>query len=789
MTAFRRLLAGVGATVFLLLAAPPLLAAVALLLAVADLISLFAGRRDSRSGSPASKDAVSVVIPTWNQREMLARNLPSVVTALADSPDHEILVMDNGSEDGTARFLASEFPSVRVVEIGSNLGFGLASNAALTLARHDIVVMLNNDMRVEPDFLQPLLDGFRDPRVFSVTAQIHFADSSKRREETGLTTGRWHRGRIHLRHVADHQVDELFPTFYTGGGSTAYDRLKILELGGFDELFEPFYMEDVDLAYLAWKRGWINLYAPGSVVFHEHRGTIGSHFGEAHIQRVLQRNRLLFTWKNIHDWRLLVPHFGWLYADLWIRLLGGRSQERPGIGAFADAAWRSIRAVAQRVAARRLAQIPDLEALRRPLGGFFRDRYHRLETRSEGDLNVLFVSPYPFEPPRHGGAVLMKQAVEGLAKLCRLHILCLAEREEDIKRHEPLGMNCTSVEMVLHDPRQCHGAPMLWPHAARSYWDPDLVWRIHRTILKERIDIVQLEYTQLAAYGESFRQIVCCLFEHDLHFESVQRAILGAGPLDMLRRAHEYLRALRFELQVLTRFDTVQVCSGDQRETLQALLDSDSRVREGLRDGIDVASYPFRTKGREPDTVLFVGSFRHPPNLEALEFFRERILPVVRQSRPAVRLVVAGADAPAPLRATLASDGSEVLGEVPEIRDVLGRYAVFVAPIRSGSGIRVKILEAFACGIPVVTTSLGAEGLQARERGTAEVEDKSQAFAEAVVRILKSPGGAANMVRSARLAVEREWNAAQTVPRLLAHYRATLETKLLSRPPRPLPLQ
>ena len=789
MKNFRACLAGFAVATVLLAVVPPLLAAVALLLALADLASLLARRRRPGPAREVSKRAVSVVIPTWKGREPLARNLPSVVEALAADPDHEILVMENGSDDGTAEFLAREFPSVRVVEMGSNLGFGRASNAGLGLARHDIVVLLNNDMRVEPDFLQPLIDGFRDPRVFSVTGQIRFSDASKPREETGLTVGRWQRGRVHLQHVADDQVDELFPTFYSGGGSTAYDRLKILELGGFDELLQPFYMEDVDLSYMAWKRGWINLHAPASVLYHEHRGTIGKHFSEKYINRVLNKNRLLFAWKNMHHWGRLLAHFGWLYADLWASLLAGPSPGRPNLPALLHATRQSLRAAGHRARARRLAEISDTEALRRPLGGFFRDRYHRLQSKFGSQLNVLFVSPYPIEPPNHGGAVFMKLAINGLATRCRLHLLCLVEREDDVRAHRDLTAGCASAELVLHDPRRRRGAPMLWPQSAQSYWDPDLLWRIHRIILKRRIDIVQFEYAQLASYGEHFRQIVCCLFEHDLHFQSVQRSILAGGPVAAFRRGYEYLRALRFELKALPRFDAIQVCSVDQRRALQALLGERPPVLDNLRTAIDVASYPFRTDGREPDTILFVGNFRHPPNLEGLAFFRDQVMPAVRAGRPQARLVVAGADAPEPLGAMLDGDGTEFLGPVPDIRDVLGKYAVFVAPILSGSGIRVKILEAFASGIPVVSTALGAEGLGARDTGTAEIEDRPLDFANAVVRLLANPRRAAAMARDARRAVERNWDGQGTVPRLLSHYGAALETKLLSRLAYPLPLQ
>lgn len=783
------LLAAAGVAAFLLVLAPALLLAIAVLLACADGVSVLRSRRQRPADRQVAKRAVSVVIPTWNGREQLARNLGSVVRALAANPENEILVMENGSDDGTAEFLASSFPSVRVVEMGSNLGFGRASNRGFTLARHDIVVLLNNDMRVEPDFLGPLIAGFRDPRVFSVTAQIHFSDPRKQREETGLAMGRWARGGLRLRHVVDDQVEELFPTFYAGGGSSAFDRHKILELGGFDGILAPFYMEDVDLSYMAWKRGWINLYAPASVVHHEHRGTIGKHFSANYIDRVLNKNRLLFAWKNMHSWKRLAAHFAWLYAEMWVSLIAGPSFARPDARAFLHASSQSLRAAGRRASARRLAEITDSEALRRPLGGFFRDRYHRLGAKPDQDLNVLFVSPYPIEPPTHGGAVFMKQAVQGIARRCRLHLLCLVEREEDVVRHQGLASRCASAELVLHDPRRRRGAPMLWPHSAQSYWDPDLLWKIHRTILLRRIDIIQIEYAQLASYGERFRQVVCCLFEHDLHFQSVQRAIFSGGPSGIPGRAYEYLRALRFELRALTRFDTIQVCSREQRRTLAGLVGEGTPVHDNLRTAIDVSSHTWNSAGREPDTMLFVGNFRHPPNLEALAYFRKEILPLVRASRPQARLVVAGADAPESLPGPRAEEGVEFLGPVGDIRDVLGRYAVFVAPILSGSGIRVKLLEAFASGIPVVSTTMGAEGLCDAGSGMAAIEDRPPRFAAEVVSLLSDPRRAAMLSREARRAAQRNWDAAAAVPRLLSHYRATLETKLLSRMAHPLPLR
>ena len=788
MTGVWKSLAAVATAVFLVAFAAPLLALLALVLLCADVAALVSGKRSADHGKPVSKRGLSVVIPTWNGRDHLARILPYQFKALAAAPEHEVLIMETASEDGTTEFLAQQFPSVRVVEMGSNLGFGRACNIGCSLARYDVVLMLNNDMRVEPGFAQPLLDGFRDPRVFSVTCQIFFESAAKPREETGLTMGRWHQGRIHLQHVADPQVDELFPTFYSGGGSTAYDRQKLLELGGFDELLAPFYMEDVDLAYMAWKRGWVNLYAPSSTLHHEHRGTIGRHYSAEQIRHVLQKNRLLFVWKNMHAWGRLVGHFAWLYGDMWLSLVAGESADRACTAAFLTALRQGFRVAGHRAAARRLAEVSDSEALLRPMGGFFRDRFQRLESKATEDLDVLFVSPYPIEPPLHGGAVFMKQAVEGLAAGCRLHLLCLLEHEADIATHRELAQRCASAELVLHDARRRRGAPLLWPQSAQSFWDPDLLWKIHRTILLRRIDIVQLEYAQLASYGARFRQLVSCLFEHDLHFQSVQRGMLSAGWLGLPRRAYEYLRALRFELIRLRQFDVVQVCSAAQRHALRALLGEEPPVKENLRTAIDVSGYPCRLQGREEGTVLFVGNFRHTPNLEALTHFRKRIVPLVLDREPSARFVVAGASAPDWLASVLESSGIEFLGPVADIREVLGRYAIFAAPILSGSGVRVKLLEAFASGIPVVATSLAAEGLCKPGDAEAWIEDKDEAFAEAIVALLSSPAQGRALARTARASVERNWDRRATVSRLLAQYRAIHATKLLTRPAYPLPL-
>jgi len=771
-------LKALGEVVFLVVAAPLLIVMAIAAMAVNDLLARFRRKCALPPDQAVPSKTVSVVIPTWNGREHLDRNLPSVLDALAGNPDHEIVVVDNASTDGTAEWLREKFPAVRILSLDENRGFGGGSNAGIQHARNPIVLLLNNDMRVEKGFLAPIVEGFSDPRMFAVTAQIFFSDPAKRREETGLTRGLWLNGRLSLGHVIDEKVTDLFPTFYAGGGSSAYDRRKFLELGGFDPLWEPFYLEDTDISHMAWKRGWIVLYQPRSVVYHDHRGTIGKHFSEDFIQKVLEKNHLLFAWKNIHEWPRLLAHFGWLYAGLWVRLLAGPATARPNSAALLRALGQFTGALRSRNQARRTATIGDTEALRRPLGGYFRDRFGTVDPERE-KLNVLFVSPYPIEPPMHGGALFMNQTVRYLAPIARLHLLCLLDREEDLASNARLAEICVSTEFPVRWRAARQGVGALLPYAAQELESSDLLGQIHRNIFVNEIDIVQLDYTQLANYGAEFQQIATFLFEHDVYFQSLLRGIKSvANPVTRLVHFHEYLRALRFELTSLGRFDGIQVCTKQNRRYLESFGAESSRIRHDLRACVDASLYNYLEDGREPDTMLFVGSFQHPPNQAALEFFVEQVLPKVLERRPSARLVVAGAQAPPSVNRLLQREGVEFLGRVADIRGVYGKYAVFVCPILSGSGVRVKLLEAFAAGIPAVSTTIGAEGLAESSGDIIELADTAEAFAQRVLAILEDPEQARAMARRARREVEQHWDAGPMTRRLEHHYREVLREKI-----------
>jgi len=761
----------------LLLISPFLMAISFLALVLTDILSrrapLGAESQTSRHGEATA--AATVVIPNWNGRDLLEKYLPSVVVALSANPANEILVVDNGSTDGSADFLRANFPQVTLLALPTNLGFGGGSNAGFRASRNDMVVLLNSDMRVDPGFLAPLLEGFRDPEVFAVSCQIFFSDPNRLREETGLTQGWWQDGGLRVRHREDAAVDDLFPCFYGGGGSCAFDRAKFLELGGFDRLLEPFYLEDTDLGYLAWKRGWKVLYQPRSVVYHEHRGTIGKKFTHDYIQAVLKKNFVLFCWKNIHEWPRLAGHFFFTWAGAVLSVLFGELPLRPNFAAL----WRAFRQLPQAVRSRRraraLATISDTEAFRRPLGGYFRDRFQALDPTPER-LRVLFVSPYPICPPIHGGGVFMYQTLREMVKLAEAHVVELLDWPHQEQENEELRTFCASAEWLVRPTSKPKGMASVEPHAVREFANADLEWLIHRQIYLKRIDVLQLEYTPLAQYRCDFHRIVTALFEHDIYFQSIGRGLGHViGTVDALKARMEYLRALRFELGALPDFDQVQVCTPANRDYLLGFLPKMApRLRTGMRAGIDTTRYQFRPRGREPGTLLFLGSWRHDPNRIAVDWFMRHVMPLIAAAEPGVKLSIVGSDPPA---AHLYADYAahlEMLGFVNDVRDPLARYSLFVCPILSGSGVRVKLLEAFAAGIPVVSTRVGAEGLAATDGEFCALADDPAGFADRVIALLRDPEKAAAMAERARAEVVANWDMAAITRKLVESYRELL---------------
>jgi glycosyltransferase involved in cell wall biosynthesis len=247
------------------------------------------------------------------------------------------------------------------------------------------------------------------------------------------------------------------------------------------------------------------------------------------------------------------------------------------------------------------------------------------------------------------------------------------------------------------------------------------------------------------------------------------------GFAERIEARWEYLRALRYELKLLPRMDRVQVCTRDNAEYLESFIPQlKGKLDDGYRAGIDTAQYDFKPAGREPFTLLFLGSFRHLPNVEALQWFLKEVFPKIRAAESRARLVIVGSEPP-PRHSLRDAEAIEMVGFVEDVRTPLARYAVFVCPILAGSGIRVKLLEAFAAGIPVVSTRVGAEGLAHNDGEVCALADDPVEFANHVVRLLQNAEEAEALSRRARADVTAKRDMRAITAKLVECYRAEVE--------------
>jgi glycosyltransferase involved in cell wall biosynthesis len=373
----------------------------------------------------------------------------------------------------------------------------------------------------------------------------------------------------------------------------------------------------------------------------------------------------------------------------------------------------------------------------------------------------------------------MYQTAAELAHRTRLHLIVLLDHESQRPAHDDLAASCASAEFVVRMTGASHSFGSPYPHAVAEFRNGDLEWLIHRQILLQNIDVLQLEYLPLGQYAGAFGQIPSILFEHDVYFQSIARQLPGIR--SMVRRVSatfEYLRALRYELRLLPKVDRVQVCSVDNHKHLLSFIPQlNGKIDDDLRAGIDTVRYTFRLDGREPDTMLFLGSFRHLPNVEGLEWFTRFVLPRIREKRPKSRLIVVGSDPPA--RHALPGDPEavEIVGFVEDIQAPLQQYALFVCPILSGSGVRVKLLEAFASGIPVVSTRMGAEGLAQQDGEICALADDPAEFADKVASLLSDQASARELAARARQSVVEHRDMRRMTGRLEENYRAAVRRK------------
>lgn len=290
-------------------------------------------------------------------------------------------------------------------------------------------------------------------------------------------------------------------------------------------------------------------------------------------------------------------------------------------------------------------------------------------------------------------------------------------------------------------------------------------------------DVIHADQLWMAPYGllaagaaRSHRRPAVVLDQHNAVFQVPDRlARHEANPLKRALLAWEARKLARFEARICRGFDHVVWVTREDRLALAAAAARSAVAENGAAQPngrstvipicVDPSEPEIGSHGTGARRVTFLGGMHWPPNGEGARWFAREIWPRVRAQAPEAVLTIIGKDPPRALtRHGSGPNGVEITGFVPDPSCYLSETAAFVVPLQSGGGMRVKILEAWNRGLPVISTSLGAEGLLARDGENLLLADSPEAFAQAVVRVLREPALAARLVEGGRRTVEASYD-------------------------------
>jgi len=401
-------------------------------------------------------------------------------------------------------------------------------------------------------------------------------------------------------------------------------------------------------------------------------------------------------------------------------------------------------------------------------------------------LRVLLLSPMAPSPPRFGAQARTHGLLTQLAQHHEITAVIVHDDESTPQTSEAAMRNyCKQVHFI----RNPHGASG-WRrrlHQLRSWFSrksyqrlvsmfPELQNRLDEILTAQHFDVVLVNFPHLAHYRlrQSPRGTpppVVIIDSHDVHYDLARQISTSAASFG--RRLHARLNWNKLRSEEVAAYENAEgvcVCSLADQQRLSK--DAPAARTVIIPNAADVDRLQPRSSdpARDADTVLFFGLLASVPNVDGLLFFIRDIWPRILTARPTARFIVVGAN-PAPELRALEASGVTIVGPVDDLRPYLSRAAAVVVPLRLGSGTRLKILESWAMARPVVSTSLGAEGLESVAGKHLLIADDPAEFAAAVVRILNEPELATSLGAAGRALVSESYSWQGTAKSLAAFFQ------------------
>lgn len=385
-------------------------------------------------------------------------------------------------------------------------------------------------------------------------------------------------------------------------------------------------------------------------------------------------------------------------------------------------------------------------------------------------MNILFLSRWFPWPPNNGAKLRIYHLLRMLSKSHSITLLAFADQGDETARAQPTPLTamCSSVEVVAHKPfeptsrRALGGLFSATPRSAVDMFSPEMAAKTTDHLANNSCDLIIASEWDMAAYSDLFGDTPALFEELEVGL-LYQKYAAAESTLAKVRHGLSWLKHRRYLIRLLNRFDACTVVSEGELELVRQIAPHFNDVTV-IPNGIEVDP-DFAPPTKRPDTLIFTGSFRYQPNYDAMLWFLDRVFPLILQDRPQVELFITGDHAGLPLPEV---PNVHLTGFVDDIRTEVASAAISIAPLLSGGGTRLKILEAMALQTPVVATTKGAEGIAAEHGRDLMIADEPGDFAGAVLRLFDDPARRRELAQNGRRLVAQRYDWAVVEPPFLA---------------------
>lgn len=385
---------------------------------------------------------------------------------------------------------------------------------------------------------------------------------------------------------------------------------------------------------------------------------------------------------------------------------------------------------------------------------------------------------FPY-PPKSGGKVRIFNLIKEISKYHDVYLLSLASKDE--LDFVPIMLKyCKQVEVV---PFQHNSFSRLirWVRIFSNLFTqvPLEVAAKESTEMKKKVkeitnddfDVIQVEWLQMAHYlpFDLLKNTPLILVEHDVAYVPLKRRSSTETGILKYIMTRECYKMKKYEREICHKFSKIIAMSEIDKERLLELNENlDVSV---VPNGVDTHYISPEIDQEDSGSLLFIGWMKHYPNRDAMIFFLKEVFPLIIKEIPSIKVYIVGQHAPQELL-TLAKSNPNIIctGYVEDVREYLHKCTVYICPLRIGGGTRLKILEAMAAGIPIVSTTVGAEGLSVKQGENILLSDSPEMFAKETIRLLNNLELRNKLVKNARNFVEQNYDWEMIAKKQMAIY-------------------